>query len=65
MLLRKDKEKLDFSVVSKGKKTLTFPALASLTLVACGGGGGGAMMQPSITANRATSTAGTNTITMD
>ena len=54
------------SDLQKNKKTLLFPTLASLTLAACGGGGGGgAMVQPSPPSNRAPSTAGTNTITLD
>ena len=61
------KEKLTItSDLQKNKKTLLFPTLASLTLAACGGGGGGgAMVQPSPPSNRAPSTAGTNTITLD
>jgi len=50
----------------KNKKTLTFPALASLTLAACGGGGGGgAIVVPSPPTNRAPVTGGTITKTMD
>jgi hypothetical protein len=38
----------------KDKKTLTFPALASLTLAACGGGGGGgALITPAPPTNKA------------
>ncbi len=45
-------------------KTLTFPSLASLTLVACGGGGGGLIVTPP-PANRAPVAAADSTITMD
>ena len=50
----------------KNKNTLTFPALASLTLAACGGGGGGgALITPTPPTNRAPTTAGTTTLTTD
>ena len=50
----------------KDKKTLTFPALASLTLAACGGGGGGgALITPPAPTNKAPTTAGTTTLTLD
>ena len=50
----------------KNKNTLTFPALASLTLAACGGGGGGgALITPTPPPNRAPTTAGTTTLTTD
>ena len=52
--------------IRKDKTNLIFPTLASLTLTACGGGGGGgAMVQPSPPTNRAPSTGGTVTKTMD
>jgi len=46
----------------KDKKTLTFPALASLTLAACGGG---ALITPTPPSNKAPTTAGTTTLTTD
>ena len=50
----------------KDKKTLTFPALASLTLAACGGGGGGSsLIAPAPPTNNAPTTAGTTTLTLD
>ena len=50
----------------KNKKTLTFPALASLTLAACGGGGGGgALITPAPQTNNAPTTGGTTTLTLD
>ena len=50
----------------KNKKTLTFPALASLTLAACGGGGGGgALITPPAPTNKAPTTGGTTTLTLD
>ena len=48
----------------KNKKTLTFPALASLTLAACGGGGGALIIPPAPT-NKAPTTGGTTTLTLD
>ena len=47
-------------------KTLTFPSLASLTLVACsGGGGGGELVKPPPPANRAPVAAVDKTLSMD
>ena len=47
-------------------KTLTFPSLASLTLVACsGGGGGGELVKPSPPTNRAPVAATDKTLSMD
>ena len=45
-------------------KKLTFPSLASLTLVACGGGGGGLIVAPP-PANRAPVAATDKTLSMD
>ena len=45
-------------------KKLTFPSLASLTLVACGGGGGGLIVAPP-PANRAPVAAADKTLSMD
>ena len=46
-------------------KTLTFPSLASLTLVACsGGGGGGELVKPPL-ANKAPVAAADKTLSMD
>ena len=47
-------------------KTLTFPSLASLTLVACsGGGGGGELVKPPPLANKAPVAAADKTLSMD
>jgi len=48
--------------IKQNKRTLAFPTLASLTLAACGGGG--SLIAPAPT-NKAPTTAGTTTLTLD
>ena len=50
---------------NKRLKQITFPSLASLTLVACGGGGGGGLVVPPAPTNRAPVADTDKTVSMD
>jgi hypothetical protein len=58
-------ENIKLSIQKDKKLNLTFPALASLTLSACGGGGGGGGQLIAPNPNSAPTVVGTTTVSMD